>query len=152
MENDTEKKILDVLSKHPEGITIIDISKKTNVHRNTISKYIFALSKTGIVKQRKVGVASLCYLEKKRKVKIGKKSLAKISLGLLFLAIISVFAIRYTLPATAQPDFSKCDINITWSSNSTYIIDQNNTYYCLNQKPPSSKLIGILTQTSTGFP
>ena len=29
--------------------------------------------------------------------------------------------------------YAFCDINITWSSNTTYTMNQNNTYYCLNQ-------------------
>ncbi len=62
--NETEEKIIRVLSKHPEGLTIMDISRKTNLHRNTVSKYIFALVKSNKVEQRRIGVVSLCYLKK----------------------------------------------------------------------------------------
>jgi hypothetical protein len=32
-----------------------------------------------------------------------------------------------------DPDFTPCQTNITWTSNYTYNITSNNTYYCLNQ-------------------
>lgn len=63
--NGIEEKIIDVLSKHPEGITIIDISRDVGAHRNTVSKYIFGLVKEGVVTQRRIGVVSICYLSKK---------------------------------------------------------------------------------------
>jgi DNA-binding IclR family transcriptional regulator len=52
------------LSKHPEGITIADISRETGIHRNTVSKYIFGLAREGVAHQRKIGVVSLCFLKK----------------------------------------------------------------------------------------
>lgn len=66
MKNKIEKKIIKVLSKHPEGITIVGISRKIGVHRNTVSKYIFGLVRGGVATQRRIGVVSLCYLKKRR--------------------------------------------------------------------------------------
>jgi ribosomal protein S24E len=60
-----EKKIIEFLSKHPEGVTIADISREIGVHRNTASKYIFGFVKEGVVAQRRIGVVSLCSLSKK---------------------------------------------------------------------------------------
>lgn len=65
MQNNIDKRIIRALSKHPEGITIVDISKEIEVHRNTVSKYVFALVREGVVTQRRIGVVSICYLSKK---------------------------------------------------------------------------------------
>lgn len=65
MENQTEEKIKKVLSNHTDGITIVNISREIGVHRNTVSKYIFGLVKEKAVIQRRIGVASLCYLSNK---------------------------------------------------------------------------------------
>lgn len=65
MENGIEKKIIKFLSRHPEGVTIVDISRDVGAHRNTVSKYIFGLVKEGVVTQRRIGVVSICYLSKK---------------------------------------------------------------------------------------
>jgi len=65
MENDIENKIIKFLSKHPEGVTIADISREIGIHRNTVSKYIFGLVKEGVVNQRRIGVVSICSLSKK---------------------------------------------------------------------------------------
>lgn len=67
MGNKIEEKIIDVLSRHDEGITIIDISREVSAHRNTVSKYIFGLIKENVVVQRRIGIASLCYLSKSSK-------------------------------------------------------------------------------------
>jgi predicted transcriptional regulator len=78
MKNDIEKRVIRALSKHPEGMTIRDISREIGVHRNTISKYIFGLTKEDIVAQRRIGVVSLCYLKKYFVRSIGsKKTLRK---------------------------------------------------------------------------
>jgi DNA-binding IclR family transcriptional regulator len=61
-----EEKIIETVKRHPEGLTINQISKELNIHRNTTSKYVFALVRSGILEQRRVGVASLCYLKKKK--------------------------------------------------------------------------------------
>ena len=51
---------------------------------------------------------------------------------LLHVLILEIFLLIFIfiLRVDANP---QCDINITWSSNTTYTMDQNNTYYCLNQ-------------------
>ncbi len=95
--------ILDALIKHPEGLTIVSLAKITGLHRHTSSKYLHELIAAGIIKQRKIGPARLCYLEKKisedekkRIVEsleekwIGKKSQAKLITAILLLSLISV--------------------------------------------------------------
>jgi DNA-binding IclR family transcriptional regulator len=65
MENDIENKIIKFLAKHPEGVTIVGISREVKAHRNTVSKYIFGLVKEGVATQRRIGVVSICSLSKK---------------------------------------------------------------------------------------
>jgi predicted transcriptional regulator len=75
MENNIEKKIIKILLKCPEGVTMADISREIGIHRNTVSKYIFGFVKEGVVIQRRIGVVSICYLNKKvlKKLKKGVK-------------------------------------------------------------------------------
>ena len=63
-ENDHYSKIVKILSKHPEGLTTVDIAKLLGSHRQTIAKYIYLLVGKGKVYQRKVGSAKICYLKK----------------------------------------------------------------------------------------
>jgi DNA-binding IclR family transcriptional regulator len=67
MKNHIEEKILKILSKNRDGVTIADISRDIGVHRNTVSKYIFGLVKEGTVIQKRFGMVSICYLSKGRK-------------------------------------------------------------------------------------
>ena len=63
--NNPRKLILEVLRKHPEGLTILSIAKLSGLHRHTSTKYIHELMGAGIVFQRTVGPAKLCYLKEK---------------------------------------------------------------------------------------
>jgi DNA-binding IclR family transcriptional regulator len=67
MENDIEEKILKLLSQHPEGITINDISRFLNIHRNTASKYVYGLLKSDNLERRQIGMAYLYYIKKVEK-------------------------------------------------------------------------------------
>ena len=58
-------KIIVLLKKHPEGLTIMEIAELLDVSRITIAKYVYGLTVEGMVRQRQVGPAKLCYLEKK---------------------------------------------------------------------------------------
>ncbi|MCS7106428.1 MAG: winged helix-turn-helix transcriptional regulator [Candidatus Aenigmarchaeota archaeon] len=59
-----EEKILEAIKQSPQGLTITEISRIVNIHRNTASKYVFALAKAGIIEQRRIGKVSLCYFKK----------------------------------------------------------------------------------------
>ena len=61
-----EKRILRLLKKDREGTTISDLAKKLKLHRHTIPKYLYKLEAQKKIKIRKVGVAKLCYLEKRK--------------------------------------------------------------------------------------
>ena len=60
---DPRKAIIDVLKMHPEGLTLQKISKLTGMSRLTATKYVHELLGAGVVYQRQVGVAKLCYLK-----------------------------------------------------------------------------------------
>ena len=62
---DPKKLILEVLRKHPEGLTIVSIARMTGLHRHTSTKYIHELIGADMIRQRHVGAAKLCYLSKK---------------------------------------------------------------------------------------
>lgn len=65
IKEDLKARIMKILERHQEGITILDISKILGVNRNTVTKYIYELSGAGMITQRKVGTAKLCFLAKK---------------------------------------------------------------------------------------
>jgi predicted transcriptional regulator len=58
-------KIIDVLKKHPDGLTILDVARIIETNRNTVTKYIYELSGAGVIEYRKIGTAKLCFLTKK---------------------------------------------------------------------------------------
>ena len=64
-ENDRIKEeIVKVLDEHPEGLTFSGIARKLNVHRHTLTKYIYEMKGAGIVFVRDLGTLKLCYLKK----------------------------------------------------------------------------------------
>jgi len=56
-----EKLVMDLLRReYPRDSSIKEISEKTHLHRNTVSKYVFGLEKEGKVKNsRTVGRAKM---------------------------------------------------------------------------------------------
>jgi len=59
----TRDKILVLLKKHPQGLTILEIAELLNISRITIGKYIYGLVIEGLIRQRQIGPAKLCYLK-----------------------------------------------------------------------------------------
>lgn len=59
-----KKNILEVLSKHPEGLTFTQIARELGMHRHTITKYIYELKGEGTVSIRDLRTLKLCYLKK----------------------------------------------------------------------------------------
>ena len=55
------QKILKTLEGHPEGLSIIEISKILGVHRQTVSKYVLFLGAMGKGGRRDIGPVSLHY-------------------------------------------------------------------------------------------
>ena len=64
---DYRTKIIKKLSESASGLTITEISNKTDIHRNTVSKYLGVLEAEGLVKKKEIGAASLYFFSKKRK-------------------------------------------------------------------------------------
>jgi len=69
--NYIRERIINLLKEHPEGLTILDISKHIGISRQTASRYVYGLISEVIVEIRKIGPAKLCYL--KRGKKSGRK-------------------------------------------------------------------------------
>jgi len=67
IENHTREKVIEILRDYPDGLTILNISKLIGVNRITVAKYIYGLSVEGLISQRKIGPAKLCFL--KREIK-----------------------------------------------------------------------------------
>ena len=54
-----------LLRKHPEGMTLEDLSRTIMVHRQTVTKYVLELKGAQVIYRRWVGSASLNYLKPK---------------------------------------------------------------------------------------
>ncbi len=59
---ETKKKILTLLEEHPEGLPILDIAKFSDLHRHTITKYVYELIGENKIYQRNLGPVKLHYL------------------------------------------------------------------------------------------
>ncbi|MCD6274921.1 MAG: HTH domain-containing protein, partial [Candidatus Aenigmarchaeota archaeon] len=88
---DIEKKIIRILKKDREGITILDMANKLKVHRHTLTKYIYRLQGEGKIKIREIGRAKLCYLnfENKNKKGISNSAIVILTSMLILLSIYS---------------------------------------------------------------
>ena len=60
---DIRNELVEILRKHPEGLTIVEIEKILKVSKHTAAKYIYQLIGEGLIHQREVGTAKLCYLK-----------------------------------------------------------------------------------------
>ena len=63
--NDIKGRIVELLKKHPEGLTIKEIANSLKLHRQTVTKYILELKGAGVVIRKRVGSATLHYLKEK---------------------------------------------------------------------------------------
>ncbi|MEM5778123.1 MAG: HTH domain-containing protein [Candidatus Aenigmatarchaeota archaeon] len=64
MENRIKEKIIKLLLNHPEGLTFTQIAKNLDIHRHTVTKYIYELKGENIVFIRDLRTLKLCYLKK----------------------------------------------------------------------------------------
>lgn len=62
-ERNPKKMIMEILEKHPEGLTLQKVASLTNMNRLTATKYVHELLGEDRIYQRKVGIAKLCYLK-----------------------------------------------------------------------------------------
>jgi hypothetical protein len=97
---DPRRLVIDALRKNPEGLTLLSLAEVTGLHRHTCTKYVHELIGAGIVHQRNVGVAKLCYLNKKIKTQtdeekalegLKKKRTRRIQLKLLVTVVVLSF-------------------------------------------------------------
>ena len=65
LEENTRNLILKTLKKAEHSLTIDEVSKRTNIHRVTATKYLAVMEAMGNVKMRKVGKAKLFLLRDK---------------------------------------------------------------------------------------
>ena len=61
--NNARERIIKTLKEHPEGLTIMNISKIIGMNRITTSKYVYGLISEGLIDQRKIGPAKLCCMK-----------------------------------------------------------------------------------------
>jgi uncharacterized repeat protein (TIGR01451 family) len=54
--------IINILRKNPDGLTITSIAEFAKMHRHTATKYVYELKGAGVINERDVGSAKLCYL------------------------------------------------------------------------------------------
>ena len=62
-ERNVTEKIIEILETHPEGLTNNDMSKHIGLGRQSLSKYVYQLLGEGVIFQREIGTARLCYLK-----------------------------------------------------------------------------------------
>lgn len=55
--------IINLLRKHPEGLTISSIATHCGIHRHTATKYVYELRGADLVTERDIGPAKLIYLK-----------------------------------------------------------------------------------------
>ena len=65
--NGFRDKILGLLSKNPQGLTITSIAKQIGAHRHTARKYIEIMNYEGLIEIRDLRTLKLCYLVLGRK-------------------------------------------------------------------------------------
>ncbi|MBI2542785.1 MAG: helix-turn-helix domain-containing protein [Candidatus Aenigmarchaeota archaeon] len=62
--NNLKESLVRLLSKHPNGLTILDIAKNLDLHRHTASRYVFALQEAGYIECHEAGRAKMCVLKR----------------------------------------------------------------------------------------
>ncbi len=57
-----KNRIIELLNKQPEGITITELAGMLKLHRQTTTKYLFELKGANMIRTREVGPAKLLYI------------------------------------------------------------------------------------------
>jgi uncharacterized repeat protein (TIGR01451 family) len=150
-------KILSILEKHPEGLTISSLAKLSGFHRHTSAKYAKELAKRGKVFERKIGSAKLYYskqvsnqeskLRISRKGEKGIKLIPILAIAFLLLSQASIIAQNLSgfsnfsnislISGMFAESFQEKNVeNITTSTTTTSL-------------PPSKEIVETPTTTST---
>ena len=61
MSEDKKERVIELLKKNTDGLTVIEISKLLNISRNTVAVALAGLEGAGIIRVRAVGRAKLNY-------------------------------------------------------------------------------------------
>lgn len=64
MDRDYAKEIMAILEKHPEGLSIDEVSNILKTTRTTAARYLDSLVASGKIIRREVGIAKLHYMPK----------------------------------------------------------------------------------------
>lgn len=103
------EQIIEVLKKHPEGLTITTISELTKLHRHTVTKYIYELRGADLIYERDIGPAKLCYIKgltkKRERETMNRLSNHKIKTNVGQIQLVAVVLFLVLVPAaiiTAQ--------------------------------------------------
>jgi len=106
--------IINILRKNPDGLTLTSIAQLTGLHRHTATKYVYELKGAGVIIERDVGSAKLCYLreglskgEEKKVVERlngngewnGNRRKSSSSMGQV--QILALFMFLFLIPTTA---------------------------------------------------
>ncbi|MFH8092606.1 MAG: HTH domain-containing protein [Candidatus Aenigmatarchaeota archaeon] len=154
-----KEEILQLLSKHPEGLTITSIAEKLGIHRHTATKYVKDLILSGKINERNVGMAKLCFLNKyKSKHIIGEKAetgQAQIFALAILLFFIPVLIIAQNFGTNMAGSFAEViDTKLITSSSDTitattiFAIVENSTETATKQGPLS---VENYSENSTDF-
>jgi DNA-binding transcriptional ArsR family regulator len=108
----TEKDIVKVLEKYPNGTKISNIAKILKASRQTVSKYVYALKTAGLVGYREEGRSKVCSLLKAGRER--RKGIAALMISLMILlALPSAFAQMQSHPLS---EITPIDINLNMTN------------------------------------
>ena len=58
-------RIIELLKENPRGLTVLDISRRININRNSVAKYLAILRTSGQIEEQPVGPAKVYYLSQR---------------------------------------------------------------------------------------
>ncbi|MFH1623058.1 MAG: hypothetical protein ABIA12_00860, partial [Candidatus Aenigmatarchaeota archaeon] len=167
-ENYIRERMVELLEAHPEGMTILGVAQALKLNRNTVTKYVYELSGAGVVVQRKIGSAKLCFVPKPHAAKAAIKNMKNPKIGrflpimALLPLILSVLAFpAYAINNQSHPmsELTPIDtnlnmmqysiLNLTWT-NTTSI--NASSQICVGGVCRTSWPVGTVTSVGLSLP
>ncbi len=141
------EQIIELLKKHPEGLTITTISELTRLHRHTVTKYVYELRGADIIHEREIGPAKLCYMKDGLTKKQEKQTMSRLnnhnmksSLGSVGqIQLVAVFMFLVLAPAAVITAY-----NLTNTSENTSFSMEG--YITANNEVTSDVSDGMLNE------